>query len=44
MVSVFGAVRRGAVCLLALVLSLPALAAKPAHYVLGDTSARTPGT
>ena len=43
MVSVFGAVRRGAVCLLALVLSLPALAAKPAHYVLGDTSARTPG-
>jgi len=29
--------------MLALAFSLPALAAKPAHYVLGDTSARTPG-
>ena len=43
MVSVFGAMRRGVVCMLALALSLPALAGKPAHYVLGDTGAKTPG-
>ena len=43
MVSVFGLLRRGAVCVVALALSLPALAAQPAHYVLGDVSAKTPG-
>ena len=43
MVSVLGAVRRGALGMLLLAAALPAFAAKPAHYVLGDVSARTPG-
>ena len=43
MVSVFGLLRRGAVCVVALALSLPALAAQPAHHVLGDVTAKTPG-
>jgi len=43
MVSVFGVVRRGMACMLVLAVSLPALAARPAHYVLGDTGAKTPG-
>ena len=43
MVSVLGAVRRSALGMLVLVLALPAFAAKPAHYVLGDVSAKTPG-
>ena len=43
MVSVLGAVRRGALGMLLLAAALPAFAARPAHYVLGDVSARTPG-
>ncbi len=43
MVSVLGAVRRGALGMLLLAAALPAFAAKPTHYVLGDVSARTPG-
>ena len=43
MVSVFGLLQRGAICAVALALSLPALAAGPTRYVLGDTTAKTPG-
>ena len=43
MASVSGAMRRVVLCMLVLAFSLPALAAKPARYVLGDTGAKTPG-
>ena len=40
MVSVLGAVRRGALGVLLLAAALPAFAAKPAHYVLGRAACR----
>ncbi len=43
MVSVFGALRRGAWCALALALALPAQAADYGHHLLGNTAAKTPG-
>ncbi|MBP3984096.1 isoaspartyl peptidase/L-asparaginase [Pseudoxanthomonas helianthi] len=43
MASVFGVLRCGAAGVLALALALPAQAADYGHYLLGDTSAKTPG-